>query len=109
MSFRRNAGGTATRTLHTACTPKRESRSLSRYIEIGAARIDKHGDIHYVYLDRLPLGGFTGSDFIHGCARRKAASPIANGTSASMAATVVSLPQSGIDRPTNRGGISHAR
>ena len=45
---------------HIAYTLKRESRTLSRYIEIGAARIDKHGDIHNVYLDRLPVGGFTG-------------------------------------------------
>lgn len=45
---------------HTAYTLKRETRTVSRYIEVGAARIDKHGEIHYVYLDRLPVGGFTG-------------------------------------------------
>jgi hypothetical protein len=45
---------------HTAYTLKRETRTVSRYIEIGAARIDRHGDIHHVYLDRLLVGGFTG-------------------------------------------------
>ncbi len=45
---------------HTAYTLRRETRTVSRYIEVGAARTDQHGDIHHVYLDRLPVGGFTG-------------------------------------------------
>jgi hypothetical protein len=36
----------------------------SRYIEIGHAHIEKDGEIHHVFLDRLPIGGFTGHIYI---------------------------------------------
>ena len=46
---------------HTAYTVKREGRKLKfmRWLEIGAARTDANGVVH-VFLDRLPVGGFTG-------------------------------------------------
>ena len=49
---------------HIAYALKREARARSRYIEIGHARIEKDGDVHHVFLDRLPIGGFTGHIFI---------------------------------------------
>ena len=49
---------------HIAHALRKESRSRSRYIEIGHARIEKDGDIHHVFLDRLPIGGFTGHVFL---------------------------------------------
>jgi hypothetical protein len=49
---------------HTAHTLRKESRTRSRYIEIGHARIEKDGDVHHVFLDRLPIGGFTGHVFL---------------------------------------------
>jgi hypothetical protein len=49
---------------HAAYALRRESRTRSRYIEIGHARIEKAGDIHQVFLDRLPIGGFTGHVFL---------------------------------------------
>ena len=49
---------------HAAYALRRESRLRSRYIEIGHARIERTGDIHHVFLDRLPIGGFTGHLFL---------------------------------------------
>jgi hypothetical protein len=46
---------------HTAYTLKRETRSVFRWLEVGVAHIDstdKNG--HHIYLDRLPIGAFTG-------------------------------------------------
>ena len=47
---------------HTAFVLRRESRTTARWLEIGTARIEKDGitGAHYVYLDRLPIGGFGG-------------------------------------------------
>ena len=45
---------------HVAYALRRESRTRSRYIEIGHARIEKTGDVHHIFLDRLPVGGFAG-------------------------------------------------
>jgi hypothetical protein len=46
---------------HTAYARKRETRVLSRYIEIGHAHIGSEGDnLHHVFVDRLPVGGFSG-------------------------------------------------
>jgi len=46
---------------HNAYVEKREGREVSRLIEIGTARIEKDGvGGHDVYLDRLPIGGFSG-------------------------------------------------
>jgi hypothetical protein len=46
---------------HTAFALKREGRRLrlGRWLEIGAARLEGDGICH-VFLDRLPIGGFTG-------------------------------------------------
>jgi hypothetical protein len=46
---------------HVAYTARREGRKLRllRWLEIGAARIDKNG-VGHVFIDRLPVGGFTG-------------------------------------------------
>lgn len=49
---------------HAAYALRRESRLRSRYIEIGHARIEKDGDVHHIFLDRLPIGGFTGHVFL---------------------------------------------
>jgi hypothetical protein len=44
---------------HTAFAFKREGRKFGRWLEIGTARAEDDGVIR-VFLDRLPLGGFTG-------------------------------------------------
>jgi hypothetical protein len=44
---------------HTAFALKREGKKSSRWLEIGAARLEKDGVAH-VFLDRLPVGGFNG-------------------------------------------------
>jgi hypothetical protein len=49
---------------HAAYALRKESRQRSRYIEIGHARIEKSGDLHHIFLDRLPIGGFTGHVFL---------------------------------------------
>lgn len=47
---------------HIAWTAKREGRKLKlmRWLEIGAARIEKETGIGHVFIDRMPVGGFTG-------------------------------------------------
>jgi hypothetical protein len=46
---------------HTAYALKREGRTAFRWLEIGAARIEDDGTgNHQVYVDRLPVGGFSG-------------------------------------------------
>lgn len=56
-----NINNIATTATHTAFTVKREGRKLKflRWLEVGAARLDGNGVVH-VFLDRLPVGGFTG-------------------------------------------------
>jgi hypothetical protein len=49
---------------HDAYALRKENRSQSRYIEIGHAHIDQSGQIHHIFLDRLPIGGFTGHVFL---------------------------------------------
>ena len=44
---------------HTAFAFKREGRKFGRWLEIGVARAEEDGQIR-VFLDRLPIGGFTG-------------------------------------------------
>jgi hypothetical protein len=44
---------------HTAWAFKREGRKFGRWLEICVARADDDGQIR-VFLDRLPIGGFTG-------------------------------------------------
>jgi len=44
---------------HTAFAFKREGRKFGRWLEIGVARAEPDGAIR-VFLDRLPIGGFTG-------------------------------------------------
>ena len=43
---------------HTAFTMQRIGKRLGRWLEIGSGRVDADG-VH-VFLDRLPVGGFTG-------------------------------------------------
>jgi hypothetical protein len=43
---------------HTAYTMQRIGKKLGRWLEIGSGRIE--GDSVHVFLDRLPIGGFTG-------------------------------------------------
>ena len=43
---------------HTAYTPQRVGKKLGRWLEVGSGRIDAEGvDL---FIDRLPVGGFTG-------------------------------------------------
>ncbi len=49
---------------HIAHALRKESRTRGRYIEIGHARIDKNSDVHHIFLDRVPIGGFTGHVFL---------------------------------------------
>jgi hypothetical protein len=44
---------------HTAFAFKREGRKFGRWLEIGVARAEAGGAIR-VFLDRLPIGGFSG-------------------------------------------------
>jgi hypothetical protein len=44
---------------HTAFAFKREGRKFGRWLEIGVARAEAGGSIR-VFLDRLPIGGFSG-------------------------------------------------
>jgi hypothetical protein len=44
---------------HTAFAFKREGRKFGRWLEIGVARAEDDGQVK-VFLDRLPIGGFTG-------------------------------------------------
>jgi hypothetical protein len=44
---------------HTAFAFKREGRKFGRWLEIGVGRAEADGLIR-VFLDRLPIGGFTG-------------------------------------------------
>ncbi len=46
---------------HTAFAFKREGKGIrfGRWLEIGGARAEGGGIVH-VFLDRLPIGGFTG-------------------------------------------------
>ena len=47
---------------HTAFTLRREGKRHGRWLEIGTARLEGDGPAH-VFLDRLPVGGFTG--YVH--------------------------------------------
>lgn len=44
---------------HSAFAFKREGRKFGRWLEIGVARAEDDGTIR-LFLDRLPIGGFTG-------------------------------------------------
>ena len=43
---------------------KRERRVKGYWIEIGTARIETAGEVHHVFLDRMPIGGFTGHVYL---------------------------------------------
>ncbi len=50
---------------HSAFAKKREGRTAFRWIEIGAARIESDAaGGHNVYVDRLPIGGFSGHIYL---------------------------------------------
>ena len=50
---------------HTAYAKKRETRTAFRWLEVGMARVDcAAGGGHHIYVDRLPVGGFTGHIFL---------------------------------------------
>jgi hypothetical protein len=44
---------------HMALAYRREGRRFGRWLEVGMARTETDGAIR-VFLDRLPIGGFTG-------------------------------------------------
>lgn len=43
---------------------RRERRDKGYWIEIGNARIESAGNEHHIFLDRLPIGGFTGHVYL---------------------------------------------
>jgi hypothetical protein len=43
---------------------RRERRVKGYWIEIGYAQIDSAGTVHHVFLDRMPIGGFTGHVYL---------------------------------------------
>ena len=43
---------------------RRERRVKGYWIEIGSARIESAGNEHHIFLDRLPIGGFTGHVYL---------------------------------------------
>lgn len=45
---------------HTAYALKREGKRMSRWLEIGNARLEGDTKIIHVALDRTPVGGFNG-------------------------------------------------
>jgi hypothetical protein len=45
---------------HTAFAFKREGRKFGRWLEIGVARAEESSGLIRLFLDRLPIGGFTG-------------------------------------------------
>jgi hypothetical protein len=50
---------------HIAYARKRETRTAFRWIEIGTARVESDTESgHHVYVDRLPIGGFTGHIYL---------------------------------------------
>lgn len=50
---------------HIAYTLKREDRAAFRWLEIGTARVVNDGTAgHHVYIDRLPVGGFSGHVYL---------------------------------------------
>lgn len=50
---------TNTRT-HRAWAVRREGKKFMRWLEVGTGRIDKERDEVHLFMDRLPIGGFTG-------------------------------------------------
>lgn len=49
---------------HIAFALKRETRVSGRWLEIGTARLEPNGAGGEVFLDRLPVGGFSGRIFL---------------------------------------------
>jgi hypothetical protein len=70
-----NAGKSDDSFTHTAWILKtelvRKGRRVGRWIEEGVARVDPDGDVSWVYLHSLPIGGFDGRI----CLAKKGTSP----------------------------------
>ena len=45
---------------HTAYAFKRTGRKSGRFLEVGTGRIDADRNIVHVFMDRQPIGGYTG-------------------------------------------------
>jgi hypothetical protein len=45
---------------HAAFAFRREGKKFGRWLEVGTGRIDKENNLVHVFLDRTPIGGFTG-------------------------------------------------
>ena len=45
---------------HTAYAFKRLGRKQGRFLEVGTGRIDADRNIVHVFMDRQPIGGYTG-------------------------------------------------
>lgn len=52
---------------HNVFVLRRETRTRFRWLEIGEAelQLDGRNGSHHVYIDRLPVGGFTGHIALH--------------------------------------------
>lgn len=49
---------------HTAFGFRREGKKFGRLVEIGSGRLDEDRNHAHLFLDRLPLAGFTGYVFL---------------------------------------------
>jgi hypothetical protein len=45
---------------HIAWAIKREGKKFGRWLEVGNGRLDAERNCVHVFMDRLPIGGFTG-------------------------------------------------
>lgn len=45
---------------HTAYAFRRQGKKAGHLLEVGSGRIDRDRDIVHVFMDRQPIGGYTG-------------------------------------------------
>jgi hypothetical protein len=45
---------------HTAYAYQRHGKRSGRLLEVGPARIDREGDVVHLFMNRQPIGGYTG-------------------------------------------------
>ena len=63
---------------HTAYAFRREGRKSGRWLEVGTARAET-GNVIRVFLDRLPIGGFTGGVLLSPVGAEPPAEPLRPG------------------------------
>lgn len=52
--------GTGNKHTHTAYAFQRQGKKSGRLLEVGTGRIDHDRNIAHVFMDRQPIGGYTG-------------------------------------------------